>query len=112
MERDLEEVNTINNFLKSNWYDFKTTFPVASGGLYPGAVPSEIGAFGNDVILQAGGGIHGHPDGTVAGAKAMCQAVDAVMKKIPLDNYAVDHKELMQALKKWGKKVEWSVSYG
>lgn len=112
MERDLEEVNKINNFLKSNWYDFKTTFPVASGGLYPGAVPSEIGAFGNDVILQAGGGIHGHPDGTIAGAKAMRQAVDAVMNKIPLDNYAIEHRELMRALQKWGKKVEWSVSYG
>jgi ribulose-bisphosphate carboxylase large chain len=107
MERDLEEVNKINNFLKSNWYDFKTTFPVASGGLYPGAVPSEIGAFGNDIILQAGGGIHGHPDGTMAGAKAMRQAVDAVMNKVPLE-----HRELMRALQKWGKKVEWSVSYG
>jgi ribulose-bisphosphate carboxylase large chain len=112
MESDFNEVVEINTFLRSNWYDFKTTFPVASGGLYPGVVPSEIKAFGNDLILQAGGGIHGHPDGTVAGAQAMRQAVDAVMKRISLETYASDHTELARALQKWGRNVEWGELYG
>jgi ribulose-bisphosphate carboxylase large chain len=112
MESDIKEVKEIDNFLKSDWYGFEKTFPVSSGGLYPGVVHYEIEAFGNDVILQAGGGIHGHPDGTIAGAKAMRQAVDAAMKQIPLEKYAMEHKELTRALEKWGEKVEWSELYG
>jgi ribulose-bisphosphate carboxylase large chain len=112
MERDIKEVKEIDNFLKSDWYGFEKTFPVSSGGLYPGIVHYEIEAFGNDVILQAGGGIHGHPDGTIAGAKAMRQAVDAAMKKIPVEKYSIEHKELARALEKWGEKVEWSGLYG
>ncbi len=30
------------------------------------------------------------------------QAVDAVIKKIPLKEYAKTHKELAEALEKWG----------
>jgi len=112
MESDVKEVKEIDNFLKSDWYGFEKTFPVSSGGLYPGVVHYEIEAFGNDVILQAGGGIHGHPDGTIAGAKAMRQAVDAAMKKIPVEKYSIEHKELARALQKWGEKVEWSELYG
>ena len=112
MESDIDEVTEINTFLRSKWFDFKTTFPVASGGLYPGVVPSELQAFGNDIILQAGGGIHGHPAGTVAGAQAMRQAVDAVMKRVSLEKYASNHAELAQALQKWGRKVEWGELYG
>jgi len=58
---------------------------------------------GKDVVLQAGGGIHGHPDGTIAGAKAMRQAVEASMKRIPLKQYAKTHEELKKALDKWGE---------
>lgn len=112
MERDVEGVKEINDFLKSDWHNFKKVFPVASGGLHPGLVPYEINAFGKDVVLQAGGGIHGHPDGTTAGAKAMRQAVDAARKNIPLEKYALEHPELMRALEKWGRKVEWSDLYG
>jgi len=43
--------------------------------------------------------VHGHPDGTTAGAKAMVQAVEAWLKQIPLQEYAKDHKELETALK-------------
>ena len=56
---------------------------------------------GNDVVIQAGGGIHGHPKGTVRGAIAMRQAVDATLRKIPLKKYAKDHIELKEALDKW-----------
>ena len=32
--------------------------------------------FGSDFIANVGGAIHGHPDGTLSGAKAMRQAID------------------------------------
>jgi ribulose-bisphosphate carboxylase large chain len=75
--------------------------PVASGGLHPRLVPALLGYFGNDVVIQAGGGIHGHPEGTVAGAKAMRQAVDAAIQNSTLEEYAKTHRELARALNQW-----------
>ena len=57
--------------------------------------------FGNDFVIQAGGGIHGHSGGTVAGAKAMRQAVDAILQDVSLKEYAEAHKELQRALEIW-----------
>ena len=82
-------------------HDMKKVFPVASGGLYPGLVPELMEIFGRDFIIQAGGGIHGHPDGSVAGSIALRQAVDAVMAGMSLEDYAEDHRELGRALKTW-----------
>ena len=103
MEHDTQELIGDNNALTNAWHGINTVFPVASGGLHPGGVETEIRTLGRDIILQAGGGIHGHPDGTRAGATAMRQAVDATMAAIPLPTYAVDHPELKRALEKWGK---------
>jgi ribulose-bisphosphate carboxylase large chain len=78
----------------------KPVLPVASGGLYPGVVPDLLETFGCDVVIQAGGGIHGHPQGTICGARAMRQAVDATLDGVLLDEYAKTHAELSSALKK------------
>ncbi|HSV49289.1 MAG TPA: type III ribulose-bisphosphate carboxylase [Candidatus Acidoferrales bacterium] len=86
---------------KTELGDLAPVLPVASGGLYPQLVPSLLETFGNDVVLQAGGGIHGHPEGTVNGAKAMRQAVDAALEGRGLDEYAKTHKELQLALQHW-----------
>jgi ribulose-bisphosphate carboxylase large chain len=86
---------------KSTLGDLMPVLPVASGGLYPQLVPALLETFGNDVVLQAGGGIHGHPEGTVDGAKAMRQAVDATLEGQSLIEYAKAHKELMLALEHW-----------
>lgn len=90
------------NHLAQKWYKTKPTLGVASGGIYPGVVDKIMKLMGNDVVIQAGGGIHGHPRGTIAGAKAMRQAVYATLKDIPLKAYAVHHEELYDALNKWG----------
>jgi ribulose-bisphosphate carboxylase large chain len=58
-----------------------------------------------DLVLQAGGGIHGHPGGTAAGARAMRQAVDAFMEGVTAEEYAKDHFELEQAIQKWGSSA-------
>lgn len=89
--------------LTQSWSGVKPVFAVASGGVYPGIVDKIIHLMGKDVVIQAGGGIHGHPDGTVIGAIAMRQAIDATIKKIPLNEYAKTHYELNRALEKWGK---------
>ena len=79
----------------------KPILPVASGGLHPKLVPALMKTFGKDFVIQAGGGIHGHTGGTFAGATAMRQAVDAVLKGKTLEEYAKNHKELKTALKLW-----------
>ncbi len=80
----------------------KPLFAVASGGMDPGRVDAAVALHGKDVIIQAGGGVHGHPGGTMAGARALRQAADAVVEGIPAPEYAKTHKELAQALKHWG----------
>ena len=82
----------------------KPVFPVSSGGLHPGKVAAEISKLGTDIILQAGGGIHGHPDGTTAGTRAMLQAAEAAVLGIPAREYSLSHPELAAALAKWGDK--------
>jgi len=88
--------------LEQKWYNLKPTLAVCSGGLHPGCIPSLMKAMGNNIVMQFGGGCHGHPDGTKAGAIAIRQAVDSVIKKIPLKTYAKSHKELKKALDKFG----------
>jgi ribulose-bisphosphate carboxylase large chain len=87
--------------LKMPMANFKKVLPVASGGLYPSLVPALMEFFGEDFVIQAGGGIHGHKDGTAAGAKAMRQAVEATLKEITLKEFAKKHKELKAALETW-----------
>jgi ribulose-bisphosphate carboxylase large chain len=79
----------------------KRVLPVASGGLHPRHVPSLIKFFGLDVLIQAGGGIHGHKKGTLAGAKAMRQAIQASLSGTPLDEYSKTRRELREALQTW-----------
>jgi len=100
-EISMKNVKVAHNRLKQRWEKIKSTLPVSSGGLHPGHVPFLIKNLGKNLVIQAGGGIHGHPLGSEAGAKAMRQAVDAVLKKVSLHEYAKTHVELEEALKKW-----------
>jgi len=103
-EEEIEDriITEHGHCLAKDWLDIKPVFAVCSGGLHPGMIPYLVKTLGNDIIIQAGGGIHGHKNGTKAGAKATRQAIDAVMEKIPLPEYAKNHKELAVALKQWG----------
>ena len=91
--------------LEQNWGKIKPAFPVTSGGLHPGLVPDIMDIYGKEIVMLVSGGIHGHPRGTRAGAKATMQAIDAVNKKISLEQYAKlpNNVELKQALEKWGR---------
>jgi ribulose-bisphosphate carboxylase large chain len=95
------EVKRNCEVLRGDLYGLKGVMPVASGGLHPRTVPPLIENFGSDIVIQAGGGIHGHPGGTISGAKAMRQAIEASVKGVRLDDYARSHPELAQALKLW-----------
>ncbi len=103
IERDIEESFTpqTKKYLEQRWYKVKPVLGVASGGVHPGMVDKIIKSMGNDIVIQAGGGIHWNPKGTKYGAIGMRQAVEATMKKIPLKKYANTHEELKEALEKF-----------
>ena len=55
---------------------------------------------GTDFITTMGAGVHAHPKGTRAGAKALVQACEAYIKEIDINNYAKlkENKELREAI--------------
>ncbi|MET3849975.1 2,3-diketo-5-methylthiopentyl-1-phosphate enolase [Paenibacillus sp. OAE614] len=93
----------IRDELISRELPMKASMPVPSAGIHPGLVPLILRDFGTDVVVNAGGGIHGHPMGTEAGGRAFVQAIAAAQQSIPLAQYAEDgHPELKAALDAWG----------
>jgi ribulose-bisphosphate carboxylase large chain len=117
MEGEVEEVEEIedvieekfhikekdkSHILEQDWHGIKPVFAVASGGLHPGSIPLLMERMGKNIIMQFGGGCHGHPMGTMAGANAIKQALHASLHNIQLKKYAEAHEELRLALKKWG----------
>jgi ribulose-bisphosphate carboxylase large chain len=69
--------------------------PALSCGMHPGLV-SYINQFLNstDWMANVGGALHGHPMGTLSGAKAMKQSINGDYSQI----------EYIEAIKKWGEK--------
>ena len=101
IEQQKIKANPKNNRLEQDWYGMKPILAVASGGVSPLQITRIVKTMGTNIVIQAGGGVHGHPDGTKAGATSMRQAIESTMKKIPLKKYAKTHKELEQAYNKW-----------
>ncbi|HRN75676.1 form I ribulose bisphosphate carboxylase large subunit [Ottowia sp.] len=67
-------------FFDMDWADTKKVMPVASGGIHAGQMHQLLELFGDDVILQFGGGTIGHPQGIQAGAVANRVALEAMIK--------------------------------
>lgn len=80
----------------------KPTFPMPGGGTTQGHIEDVIKKFGKDVMIAAGGAIHGHPMGPAAGARAFRQGIDAVMQGRTLEDAAKEYKELGVAVDSWG----------
>ena len=82
----------------------KPMFPMPCAGVYPGLTPILVGEYGPDIVIPAGGGMLGHPDGYTAGAKAWQQAIAATMSKENFLDYArrPENVELRRAIEKWG----------
>ncbi len=88
-------------YLSDNESDLKTTLniltsrgvlPALSCGMHPGLIDAINERFGVDYMANVGGAIHGHPGGSLGGAKAMRQSIDK--------EYG---EEYNQAIEKWGK---------
>ncbi|RME77879.1 type III ribulose-bisphosphate carboxylase [Candidatus Woesearchaeota archaeon] len=93
------------HILEQDWGSKKALFPCSSGGLHPLVIDKVMDRMGTDLMLQIGGGIHGHPNGSYAGAKAMREAVEAYLAGENLLDAAKKSKELGVALKHFGRKA-------
>lgn len=84
----------------------RNVLPALSCGMHPGIVNATSDKFGVDFLANVGGAIHGHPNGTLAGARAMRQAID----KTPGAEFKV-------AIDKWGYETnggsmpEWVLDF-
>ena len=67
-------------YFDQDWVDTKKVMPVASGGIHAGQMHQLLDLFGDDVILQFGGGTIGHPQGIQAGAVANRVALETMVK--------------------------------
>lgn len=83
-------------------FNVNPTMVAASGGTTQLIIPQVIKDLGTDCVIAAGGAVHGHPDGSYAGAKSMRQAIDAAVKGIPLEEAVKDAPELAKMLEKLG----------
>ncbi|GAA0135482.1 2,3-diketo-5-methylthiopentyl-1-phosphate enolase [Paenibacillus sp. YSY-4.3] len=97
-----EENLAIQQELVTSELAIRSSFPVPSAGIHPGLVPQILSDFGTDVVVNAGGGIHGHPGGASSGGRAFLQAIDASLNGVPLEQAAESLPELKAALDIWG----------
>jgi len=68
-----EEQETIDAVSVLNEHN---VMPALSCGFHPGITQYVTEMVGNDYMANVGGAIHGHPMGTLAGAKAMKKSID------------------------------------
>jgi len=66
-------------FFDQDWGSLRKLMPVASGGIHAGQMHQLLDIFGDDVVLQFGGGTIGHPQGIAAGATANRVALEAMV---------------------------------
>ncbi|WP_134678572.1 form I ribulose bisphosphate carboxylase large subunit [Paracoccus ravus] len=94
-------------FFEQDWANLKRVLPVASGGIHAGQMHQLIDLFGDDVVLQFGGGTIGHPMGIQAGATANRVALEVMVQA---RNEGVDIAneglEVLRKAAKWCKPLE------
>ncbi|MBI5292135.1 MAG: form I ribulose bisphosphate carboxylase large subunit [Chloroflexi bacterium] len=96
-------------YFEQDFAGLKTTWPVASGGIHVLNIPDLYRIYGNDAFWLFGGGTHGHPRGSRAGARANRVATEAVASGQTLDQAARSCPELREAMELWGN-VKFDVS--
>ncbi|MGB9815110.1 MAG: RuBisCO large subunit C-terminal-like domain-containing protein [Thermoplasmata archaeon] len=87
------------------FYHIRPTFPAPSGGIAHPMVPDIIQDFGKDVIIAAGGAIHGHSRGPAAGARAFRYIIDAVMQGKTLEQAEEESEDVRVAIEDMMKSI-------
>jgi len=67
-------------YFDQEWASLPAVMPAASGGIHVWHMPALVEIFGDDSILQFGGGSAGHPQGSRAGATANRVALETCVQ--------------------------------
>ena len=94
-----DETEAIRDRLTRPMPGVAAAFPGPSAGIHPGLTPRIVADYGRDVVINAGGGVHGHPMGSRAGAVAFRQSIELALEGA--DPSSADTPELDAALKLW-----------
>jgi ribulose-bisphosphate carboxylase large chain len=94
-------------FFDQDWVDLKKVMPVASGGIHAGQMHQLLHLFGDDMVLQFGGGTIGHPAGIQAGATANRVGIEAMVKaRNEGKDILNEGPDILRAAAKWCKPLE------
>lgn len=96
-------------YFDQDFAGLKAVWPVASGGIHVLHIPELHAIYGNDCFWLFGGGTHGHPRGSRAGARANRVATEAIASGQTLNEAARACPELREAMELWGN-VRFEVS--
>lgn len=88
-------------YFDQDFAGLKDVWPVASGGIHVHHIPELYKLTGNDAFWLFGGGTHGHPKGSRAGARANRVATEAIASGQTLEEAAQNCPELRDAMELW-----------
>ncbi|MGE5609897.1 MAG: form I ribulose bisphosphate carboxylase large subunit [Bacillota bacterium] len=96
-------------YFDQDFAGLKSVWRVASGGIHVMNIPDLYAIYGNDAFWLFGGGTHGHPRGSRAGARANRVATEAIASGKTLEDAARTCPELREAMDLWGN-IKFNVS--
>lgn len=90
--------------LAQDFDGLRSVLPICGAGLDPLTTEKIVKELGPRVALFAGGGVHGHPGGTRAGAASLRESVEAVHSGTSFEDFAATRNVpwLNEALKHFG----------
>nr|ATL61296.1 ribulose-1,5-bisphosphate carboxylase/oxygenase large subunit [Rubia horrida] len=93
-------------YFTQDWVSLPGVLPVASGGIHVWHMPALTEIFGDDSVLQFGGGTLGHPWGNAPGAVANRVALEACVKaRNEGRDLAVDGGDIIREACKWSPEL-------
>ncbi|KAM1646657.1 hypothetical protein ACFX1R_009216 [Malus domestica] len=93
-------------YFTQDWVSLPSVLPVASGGIHVWHMPALIKIFGDDSVLQFGGGTLGHPWGNALGAVANRVALEAcVQARNKGRDLAREGNEIIREASKWSPEL-------
>lgn len=88
-------------YFEQDFAGLKAVWPVVSSGIHVHHIPDLYKIYGNDAFWLFGGGTHGHPRGSRAGATANRVATEAIASGKTLEQAASGCRELREAMELW-----------
>lgn len=93
-------------YFTQDWVSLPGVLPVASGGIHVWHMPALTEIFGDDSVLQFGGGTLGHPWGNAPGAVANRVALEAcVQARNEGRDLAREGNEIIREASKWSPEL-------